>query len=201
MTEIVKDKCKEAKIILNSLYILINYFIVNYSSVNQNYFLNCTLFNINLRLSHSFNKECINKHNLISLIEKCSFIDVCIHEIKTIKSHTNEIYSLITLLDGRIASFSYDSLIKLFNSSTYECEMTITGHTLGINGIIQLEDGTILSCSEDESIKFWTLTQSSYKCIHTIESAHLNSVYAITSLSHNRFASSEIDGLYQNMVY
>ena len=62
MTEIVKDKCKEAKIILNSLYILINYFIVNYSSVNQNYFLNCTLFNINLRLSHSFNKECINKH-------------------------------------------------------------------------------------------------------------------------------------------
>ena len=39
-----------------------------------------------------------------------------------------------------------------------------------------------------------TLTQSLYKCIHTIKNAHLSSVYAITSLSHNRFASSGIDG-------
>ena len=63
--------------------------------------------------------------------------------------------SIIQLSDGKIASGSYDTTIKLWDMNTYQCIQTLKGHEQAVNSIIQLSDGKIASGSFDKTIKLW----------------------------------------------
>jgi WD40 repeat protein len=70
------------------------------------------------------------------------------------KGHTYYIRGIIQLEDGRLCSCSIDKTIKLWNSGSGLCNLTINGHTEGAYFVIQLIDGRLCG-SGDNTIKIW----------------------------------------------
>ena len=82
----------------------------------------------------------------------CSF-----DPVESINPHTDYINSVVLLKDGRIASCSDDSTIKIFNPlKNYKCEITLKGHNEGVNSICIIDSGQLVSCSRDGIYKIWT---------------------------------------------
>ena len=110
--------------------------------------------------------------------------------IKIINEHSDDVYSLLLLSDGRLASCSYDKTIKIYDiKNNYHCDITLEGHTHSVNYISQLDNNKLISCSDDRSIKIWSITQSSYQCDYTINNAHNGVIFKVISLTNNRIAS------------
>ena len=114
--------------------------------------------------------------------------------IKTINEHSDNVFSLLLLSDGRLASCSCDDTIKIYDiKNNYHCDITLEGHTDYVTYISQLDNNKLISCSDDRSIKIWSITQSSYQCDYTINNAHNNWIYKVISLTNNRIASCSYD--------
>lgn len=110
--------------------------------------------------------------------------------IKTLTDHKSLINSLFQLFDGRIASCSDDSTIKIFNKETFKCELTLIGHLRGVRCINQLNNSKLISGAGDSSIKIWSITNDSYTCEYTIEKAQQGLLNSLIPLTNNRMASS-----------
>ena len=117
-----------------------------------------------------------------------------INNIKTINEHSDSIYSLLLLSDGRLASCSDDKTIKIYNiNNNYHCDITLEGHTSDVMCISELDNNKLISCSDDRSIKIWSITQSSYQCDYTINNAHNDCIFKVIPLRNNRIASCSAD--------
>ena len=93
--------------------------------------------------------ELINYYNEYNIVESVKIEDV--KNIKTITEHTDFVYPLIHLKDGRLASCSGDRTIRIYVSSKdYYCEQVIGRHSKSIRSICQLDDGIIVSGSDDK---------------------------------------------------
>ena len=104
-----------------------------------------------------------------------------IEEVKTITAQTDCIYSLLYLKDGRVASCSRDSTIRVYDpSKEYHCDKVINKNRGNIPSICELDDGTIVSCSSDGSIMIGD---------YTIKNAPDGWINKIITLSNNRIAS------------
>jgi WD40 repeat protein len=116
--------------------------------------------------------------------------------IYKISSHTNWVYSLLILQDGRLASCSKDGSIKIFTlfDSSFSCDITIPdAHESNVvNYINQLPDGTLVSCGGDKSIKMWNLSKTSVELKAVLE-GHSDYVYKVIPLSQNRIGSCAAD--------
>ena len=184
--------------ILTIMLIIVN----NYYNNHYNYYLKKNIKNILSFINNNWNKchdytnddiiiKYYNNYNLL----KGDFVDITnINTIKTIDDHKDEVYSLLLLSDGRLASCSEDSTIKIFDiDNNYHCDITIRGHTSIISYISQLKDSRIVSCSWDKSIRIWRVTKSTYKCEYIIENAHNDCILKVIPLSNNRIASCSND--------
>jgi len=80
--------------------------------------------------------------------------------------HTHPINDLIELIDGALASCSFDRTIKIWDRVSGKCIKTLSDHLGSINCIIELQDGSLASCSDDYTIKIWN--RYSGECIKTI---------------------------------
>ena len=116
-----------------------------------------------------------------------------IKEVKLIDYDIFPIYSLLLLLDGRIASSSYDALIKIYNIDTYEPELSIGVHTEEVVDLINIDIHHIASCSYDRSIIIFYICGLDYYCEHIYENAHDDWIKGICKLSMNRIASCSSD--------
>ena len=125
--------------------------------------------------------EVIKYFNEYTIIEKKK---INIEEVKTITGHTDSIYSLLRLKDGRVASCSKDNTIRIYDPSNYyHCDKVIERHIDGILSICELDDGTIVSCS-------WkTIIIGDY----TINNAHELWIIKVIALPYNRIASCSYD--------
>ena len=95
--------------------------------------------------------ELIKYYNKYNIIESVKIEDI--KSIKTITGHTECVYSLLHLRDGRVASCSLDNTIRIYDpSNDYHCDQVIKRHRQVIQSICQLDDGTIVSCSYDGTI-------------------------------------------------
>lgn len=112
--------------------------------------------------------------------------------IKTLSAHTNHVYSLLLLKDGRLCSCSYDDTIKIYNKVTYECELSLEGHSGSVWYISQMDDGKLLSCSNDCTVKVWEVYSDFYTEDATLK-GHKNSVSKVIPLSDCRIASCSDD--------
>ena len=72
-----------------------------------------------------------------------------------LEGHDGEIYCLLELLDGRIASGSADLTIKIWDLTNKTCLQTLVGQKNSILSLAQFNDGKLISGSEDKSIYIW----------------------------------------------
>ena len=187
--------------ILDLIQIIIN----NYENNTNNYLFKTNLININnnhINLYQYHNKisldGIISYFNNYILIEdnSISVKKTDIKNIKTINEHNSNVASLLLLSDGRLASCSYDTIIKIFNmNNNYHCDFTInTEHVICVDYICEIDNNKLISCSYDKSIKIWSITQLSYQCDYTINDAHDDYIKKLITLPDNRFASCSYDG-------
>ena len=125
--------------------------------------------------------EVIKYYKNYNIIEK----EINIEEVKTIAEHTKCVRSLLLLKDGRVASCSWDSTIRIYNpSNDYHCDKVINRHNDGISSICELDDGTIVSSSYDNSIMIGD---------YTIKDAHDAWISKVITLLNNRIATCSDD--------
>ena len=183
---------------------LIETLIRNYKASPFNYYSMTNIMNntqFNFRKLNGFTND-ISFSNITKLISfyqhnhiiKSKNIDIDqFFTVKTIQEHNSNVYTLIVLSDGRLASCSWDFSIKIYNSSNYDCELTIeNAHKDYVNSITELPDGKLVSCSSDTSISIWSLGQKEYKLITSFKK-HKSVVFKVITLTNNRFASCSYD--------
>ena len=121
------------------------------------------------------------------------------------KDHNGYVNSLCLTKDKRLASCSSDKTIKIFDLTSFECDLTLTGHKGGINHVSSLENGNLISSSADMTIKLWEISKESFKCLNTFK-GHTEAVWRSIQLSKGVICSCSGDstlkiwkasGLYQ----
>ena len=122
--------------------------------------------------------------------EKNPFIFKC---IKTLNNHSDTIFYIMKLKDGRFASCSEDCTLNIYNKENYELDLSIKEHSAGILHFTQLNDGRLITCSKDKTIKIIELTNdNNYKIQSTL--SHNDLIYKVIELKKNEIISISKDG-------
>ena len=112
---------------------------------------------------------------------------------KTIKAHNDSVQCVICLNDGRLASSSNDSSIKIYELNTFKCQITIKEHQDSVFYLTQLKNGNLVSSSEDSTIKIFKLLPNlKYNLIQTLN-GHLSAVMKTIELSNLKLMSCSTD--------
>jgi WD40 repeat protein len=111
---------------------------------------------------------------------------------KVIQGHTNSIFTLLQLLDGRLLSGSGDNTIRLWDiNDEFNLLKTLTGHVNYVNSLIQLKSGKVASGSADHTIRVWD-TFNDFKCIKIIK-VHNGPVKSLLQLHEGSIVSGSDD--------
>lgn len=113
----------------------------------------------------------------------------------TLKGHTQAVWSVLFLRDGRILTGSADQSIRLWeldldSSASYKCIRMFSGHTDAVRGLCQLSEETFASCSNDMTIRVWSINDG--KQVNLLK-GHTSFIYAIDKLDTGEIVSSGED--------
>ena len=128
------------------------------------------------------NENNSNKHQKIELRTHITSLSV----------HTEVVFCLTLLYDGRLVSGSYDCSIIIYNKETYQTNIIIKEHKDAVRNLIQLKNKILASCSLDKTIKLFNIKETQYEIIQTID-LHSDWVMKILELSNNYFVSGSKD--------
>jgi len=112
--------------------------------------------------------------------------------IHILKNHSDYIYCLCVLKDGRLVSGSKDKEIIIYNKNTYQPDLIIKKHGSNICCIIQLNSGELVSCSFDKTIKIYNIKGLQYEVLQTLN-YHKSYVYKILELKNKTLVSCSDD--------
>ena len=110
----------------------------------------------------------------------------------TLNYHTDWVYCLTLLKDGRLVSGSYDKSIIIYNKENYEPDLIIKEHTYSVRYLTQLKNELLGSCSGDKTIKLFYINQNKYKVIQTLY-FHSHSVHKLLELTNGSLVSISSD--------
>ena len=181
----------------------------NIKKINEmNEIINKNNLNKNIKIDFSLNEEEINEYLngiksfgkiiIISDEEKINYelynnFDIKIKKpIYKLNTHTNNILCLALLDDGRLASCSKDTSIKIYNKLSYKIDLIIKEHKSSVYCIIQLSSGILASCSRDKTIKLFNIKNNNYKLIQTLN-YHTDAIYKIIELKNKSLVSCSED--------
>ena len=94
-------------------------------------------------------------------------------------NHTDYVFCLCVLNDGRLVSGSYDNSIIIYNKKTYQPDLIIKEHNSYISCIVQINSGELVSCSYDKTIKLYNIKGVQYEVLQTLN-YHKDSVCKIS---------------------
>ena len=112
--------------------------------------------------------------------------------IHILKYHTDGVWCLTIMNDGRLVSGSEDKSIIIYNKETYKPDLIIKEHSGVVNYIIQLSSGILASCSFDGSIKLFHIKGNKYEVLQTLND-HTNLVHKIIELKNKTLVSCSDD--------
>ena len=76
--------------------------------------------------------------------------------LATLEGHTDEVYGVLSLPDGRLLSWSTDRTLRLWDVGSGAPLATLEGHTDSVEGALTLPDGRLLSWSfGDNTLRLW----------------------------------------------
>jgi len=112
---------------------------------------------------------------------------------KTLKNHTNNVYYISKLSDGRLISSSKDNLLNIYKKDSYDLQVSIKEHTGAVYSFTELKDGRIISCSSDKTMKIIKLLEDDkYQVDQTLE-GHKGEVYKAIEIKENELISISYD--------
>ena len=139
------------------------------------------------KLNKYTNKEIKSNNNIYNNF------DIKLKEpIHILNNHTDCVYCLSILKDGRIVSGSEDKSIIIYNKETYQPDLTIKEHSKGITCITTLSSGILASCSWDKTIKLFNIKDNKYEISQTLKN-HTDMVYKIIELKNKSLVSCSND--------
>jgi WD40 repeat protein len=119
---------------------------------------------------------------------------------KVFKGHSGSITSLLgsmggilalcALLDGRLASGSWDHTICIWNVSDGTCQKVLKGHSDRVLSLCLLSDGWLASSSADKTIRIWNIVSG--ECENKLE-GHTDEVTSLCVLTDGQLASCSCD--------
>jgi hypothetical protein len=112
--------------------------------------------------------------------------------VRTMRGHSNWVFSIAVLPSHLICSGSFDSTIKIFHPVTTECLETLHGHSGWVSKVIVIDEVTIASASWDHTIRLWDLSGS----LQSLRSKVQNANYASSFCEVNQTTSSKSDELF-----
>ena len=83
------------------------------------------------------------------------YTELKINDFDKLVGHEGDIYCVIELFDGRIASGSADLNVKIWDLNNKICMQTLEGHRNAVICLAQLNDGRLISGCADEYIYLW----------------------------------------------
>ena len=111
--------------------------------------------------------------------------------IRTLCGHTDVVTCVLKLTDGRLASASWDTTIKLWDIGSSECLGTLRGHTRNVTCLQELATGELVSGSTDGHLRVWDINNG---VCRKVIAAHIKSVRCIQKLTNGNLATSSSDG-------
>ena len=115
------------------------------------------------------------------------------NNFKILKNHSDSIYHIHILNDGRLISCSHDGLLNIYKKETYELQLSIKEHSSCIDSFTQLNDGRIITCSSDKTMKVIKLIgEDKYQIEQTLE-GHTNEVFKIIEIKEYELISISKD--------
>lgn len=106
--------------------------------------------------------------------------------------HTDWINALVVLPDGRLASGSNDTTIRIWDLATGTSQV-LTGHTDWVTTLTVLNDGRLVSGSVDRTIRLWDLSSDASSPTQVL-AGHTKWITALAVLSDGSLASGSEDG-------
>ncbi len=122
---------------------------------------------------------------------------------KILTGHTDTVASLIILPNSNLVSGSWDSTIKIWNSTSFELIANLTDHTNKVSSLAILPNTNLVSGSFDSTIKIWNST--TFKLIKSIHFDDEVLVVAILPISNILFGIHDltigiIDGISYKII-
>ena len=112
--------------------------------------------------------------------------------IHKLTNHTNSVYCLCMLNDGRLVSGAWDNSIIIYDKNTYQPDLIIKEHSSTVLCIIQLSSGILASCSSDKTIKLFNINGKKYEVLQTLN-YHNYHVYKIIEIQNKALISCSYD--------
>jgi WD40 repeat protein len=107
-------------------------------------------------------------------------------QVGQFNGHTNWVEALAVLPNGKLASGSLGTTIRIWDIATKRCESTLRGHDDSVNSLAVLSHGKLASGSYDDTIRIWNI--SSRQCEMVLR-GHGSAIYALVQLPNGMLAS------------